>query len=376
MRITIVMGFFLPVPPLAGGATEKSWDILSREFAKRGHDVTVISRRWNQLRNVELREGVRHLRLPGYSHTSNLLTNLWRDLLWSLRVWKALPDADVTVVNCVTLPLWLGRFRRGAGKIVLMPGRTPKGQFRHYAPVDRVLAVSSSMLGALLIENPGLASVTRLSGYPINWEGLACAQIERGDVITIGYVGRLHQEKGLDQLVAAVALLSRLPDLGTWRVILCGPADIARGGSGPNYLSTLEIAFRSLLPPQQWSILPPNFDEGALATIYRSIDVFCYPSTSAGETFGVAVAEAMASGAVPVVSQLACFTDFVRDGHNGLTFDHTAGDAAAHLADCLAKLLRDPLLRARLKQAAQSDARQYDFPEFASRLLEDFSALK
>ena len=47
MRITIVNGFFLPVPPISGGSTEKSWYNLAREFVARGHSVTMVSRRWS-----------------------------------------------------------------------------------------------------------------------------------------------------------------------------------------------------------------------------------------------------------------------------------------------------------------------------------------
>ena len=36
MRITIVTGFFLPVPPVRGGSTEKIWHRLAREFAAAG----------------------------------------------------------------------------------------------------------------------------------------------------------------------------------------------------------------------------------------------------------------------------------------------------------------------------------------------------
>src|SRR5690606_4540534 len=91
VRITIVLGFFLPVPPLAGGASEKSWHGLAREFAAQGHDVTVISREWPGLPFTENEGRVRHLRLRGYAHTANLARNLWRDFLWSLRVSRALP---------------------------------------------------------------------------------------------------------------------------------------------------------------------------------------------------------------------------------------------------------------------------------------------
>ena len=65
MRITIVNGFFLPVPPISGGSTEKSWYNLAREFVTRGHEVTMFSRRWRGFPKKETSEGIRHVRLPG-----------------------------------------------------------------------------------------------------------------------------------------------------------------------------------------------------------------------------------------------------------------------------------------------------------------------
>src|SRR6185312_1765336 len=106
MRISIVNGFFLPVPPVAGGATEKSWFNLARILAERGHDVTVISRRWPAFPNEEIRDGIRHIRLRGFDHRPQLWRNLLLDFLWSWRVFFALPTADIVVVNAVTLPAW------------------------------------------------------------------------------------------------------------------------------------------------------------------------------------------------------------------------------------------------------------------------------
>ena len=49
MKITIVQGAFLPVPPLLGGAVEKCWQALGQEFARRGHQVTHVSRAYGDL---------------------------------------------------------------------------------------------------------------------------------------------------------------------------------------------------------------------------------------------------------------------------------------------------------------------------------------
>jgi glycosyltransferase involved in cell wall biosynthesis len=378
MRINVVMGFFLPMPPAAGGATEKSWHGLAREFARLGHEVTVISRTWPGWPASEVLDGVRHLRLDGHAHTHSLLRNLWHDYRWSRRVGPALPAADITIVNAVALPVWLRRRHPRAGRVVVMPGRVPKGQFRVYRSIDRVIAVSSPVRDAVVAENPRLAPAIQLHGYPIDWTGLAQRSPETPrPEITVGYVGRIHREKGLSLLTGAAALLAAQSDLPRWRVLLAGPVDVTQGGSGEPYARELDAALQAAVGAGRYERLPAAFESEALAQIYHRIDVFCYPSCSArGETFGVAVAEAMAAGAVPVVSGLRCFTDFVQDGATGRVFDQTAPDATAQLATALGGLLRDPAERSRLATAARVATRRYDFPEFAASLLADFSTLK
>jgi glycosyltransferase involved in cell wall biosynthesis len=377
MRITIVNGFFFPVPPLAGGSTEKSWFQLGREFAARGHQVVSLSRRWPGLPDRDVVAGVQHVRLPGHDHHHARWQNLLQDLRWSIRVHRALPPADIVICNVLTLPLWLRRIRPQAGRVVVLTGRMPKGQYRWYGGVDRVFAVSSAVRRRVLAENPRLLPVVRNLGYPIAWSELSRprAALPDGSPLTIGFVGRLHREKGLDLLVAALALLARRP-LPAWRVQLCGPGDVARGGSGDDYVRALETKLAAFLPRERFTVQPPVFDDAGLADVYRGIDLFCYPSLAEqGETFGVAVAEAMAAGAVPIVSRLECFSDFVEAGVNGMVFDHRHPDAAMSLANDLSALLTDPARRATLATAAQRTVQRYDLPEFATRLLEDFSTL-
>ncbi len=377
MRITIVSGFFLPVPPVSGGATEKSWYQLARIFAARGHAVTFISRRWPGWPNDETVDGIRHLRLPGADHHRSIGRNLLADFIWSWRVFFALPAADIIVVNTVALPAWLGWLKPRAGRVVLMTGRMPKGQYRPYRRIARVLAASSFVRDRVLRENPGLAPVARVYGYPIDWQLLHPADAAPPPAeVTLGFVGRLHREKGLLLLADAVAIVAQAPDLPPWRLLLCGPADAARGGSGEEFRTQLARKFSAALPGDRFTLLEPQFDARALAAVYQRIGIFCYPSLAEqGETFGVAVAEAMAAGATPVVSRLGCFADFVHDGQNGLVFDHAAPDAAARLAATLVRLLRDPDLRRQLGERARQDARAYDYSVYAAALLADFEQL-
>ena len=296
----------------------------------------------------------------------------------------ALPDADIVVVNAVALPIWLGWLKPRAGRVVIMTGRMPKGQYRRYRSIARVLAASSYVLERVVAENPALAPVARVRGYPIDWQLLTAEtgatpaglpEIPAGEVV-LGYVGRIHEEKGLLLLADAVKLLAATPGLPPWRLLLCGPADVARGGSGVVFRGQLLHRLSTAMAPNRFTLLDPEFNERTLAGVYRRIGIFCYPSLAAqGETFGVAVAEAMAAGAVPVVSRLACFTDFVRAGQNGLVFDHAAPDAAAQLAAALIRLLGEAGLRERLAAAARADARTYDYATYAEDLLADFAQL-
>ena len=376
MRITIVSGFFLPMPPVAGGATEKSWYQLARRFVARGHQVTIVSRRWPGMADEETVEGINYRRLPGHNHRARLWQNLALDFLWSWRVFFALPAADIVIVNAVALPVWLSRLKSAAGRVVVLVGRTPKGQYRCYPRLARVLVPSSIVLAQTVAENPQLAPVCRISGYPIGAAALRRESAPAPAVLTFGYVGRLHEEKGLRLLAAALRLVAATPDLPPWRMVLCGPEDVARGGSGAAFRQEIEQALRGCLPADAVTFLAPQFDDAALARVYQSIDLFCYPSQAEqGETFGVAIAEAMAAGAVPIVSQLACFTDFVHDGDNGLVFDHRAADAPARLAAALVRLLREPDLRRRLAVAATHTAQHYDYGAFADTLLADFAQL-
>ncbi len=62
-------------------------------------------------------------------------------------------------------------------------------------------------------------------------------------------------------------------------------------------------------------------NQAYMPVMYQACDLFCLPSKGPGETWGLAVNEAMASGKAIVVSDKAgCAVDLVKDDYNGITF--------------------------------------------------------
>jgi glycosyltransferase involved in cell wall biosynthesis len=194
--------------------------------------------------------------------------------------------------------------------------------------------------------------------------------------LVIGYVGRLNPEKGLEQLIDAAAWLRRQPGLPPWQLVIIGPHSVAGGGGGDDYQRSLEARARAALPESHFEFTGPIYDAEKLARRYGEIDLFCYPTLAEqGEGLSVAPIEAMAAGAVPIVSDLECYRDLIVPGENGLLFDHRAPDAVAALGAQLAALLRDPERRARLAARAQADARRFDYAAITAQLLDDFLQL-
>jgi glycosyltransferase involved in cell wall biosynthesis len=106
-----------------------------------------------------------------------------------------------------------------------------------------------------------------------------------------------------------------------------------------------------------------RLDREALAALFASADLFVWPALD--EPFGFAFLEAQAAG-LPVAGGAARgVVDVVRDGHTGLLAPQ--GDAAA-LAGAVVALLRDPVRRAAMGEAARAFAEANDLAAGARRL--------
>ncbi len=374
MHITIVQGAFLPVPPLLGGAMEKLWFGLAPEFVRRGHRVTYISRQFESLPAQETLAGVEHLRVPSFDAPKNKVLYRALDFLYAWRVRRRLPVADIIVTNTIWLPMLLRDER--AGRLCVQVARYPKGQMRLYRHAARLHTLSSPVAEAIRGELPAVAQKVKVIPPDLGSEPppLDAAALAAPRPPVILYLGRIHPEKGLDILLRAFGqFLEQRGGGSDWRLQLAGPVAARMGGGGEQYQAQLETLSAPFRDRVDWL----GFVSGeALRDVYRQASIFVYPSVAEkGETFGLAPLEAMALGCPAVVSDLACFRDFIVDGETGLVFDHRGPDPAANLGAKLQQLASDPALRARLVRQGYDRAREFTREKVAALYLEDFARL-
>jgi glycosyltransferase involved in cell wall biosynthesis len=211
----------------------------------------------------------------------------------------------------------------------------------------------------------------RVIAYPLSDRYLQPEPGETGQ--TLLYTGRVHPEKGVHLLIQAFAQLPAALR-AAWKLQIVGPSEIAYGGGGETYLTELRAAAASVQANVEF--VGRVFDEDRLIRYYSGASIFVYPSLAErGETFGLAVLEAMAAGCAPLVSDLACFRDFIRPEVNGQVFNHRSPDPVGTLVSVLAAMMRDREFTNRIRQAAWMTARDYTLPKIASEFLADFAQL-
>jgi glycosyltransferase involved in cell wall biosynthesis len=257
--------------------------------------------------------------------------------------------------------------RRNAGRIYVHVARFPKGQLVLYQRADRFQAVSSAVANAIKSQTPSLASRVVTICNPVSSKYFTNSP----KVPTVLFVGRIAREKGVHLLIHAFLRIKGKSSDAQWKLRIIGPHGLEHGGDGALYLEELKTLAAPL--GERCEFTGPIFDEGALIRQYASAGIFVYPSLAAkGESFGLAPLEAMASGCAVIVSNLACFADYVRRDTNALQFDPGANNSIDRLADCLSSLTADEHKRERLAEAGQSTAKEFLVPTIAGKMLEDF----
>lgn len=208
-----------------------------------------------------------------------------------------------------------------------------------------------------ILRRKGFAGIVRNLGLGVDVDRFhpdpappPAAGARAGDGLRIGYVGRLEAHKGVDVLVAALALVPE--------------ASLAVIGDGPERPAIEAMVAERGLAGRVG--IRGFLDHDDLPAFYRSIDVLAVPSLETPgwiEQFGRVAVEAMASGRPVVASASGSLVEVVGDA--GVLVP--PGDAAA-LAEAL-RSLAPAGTRSRLAELAVERARTWSWPEVASRHL-------
>ena len=340
---------------------------LSRELARRGHDVKILtpcSRPEPEISDLEVLTFGRTVPLPTAGSIARISFSVWHEP--RLRATLENERFDIVHVHEPLMPMFalmatyfspsptIGTFHaynEGPGRGYIM-----------WKPVLKRAAVRLS--GRIAVSEPARQYVMRY--FPADYEVIPNGidvdrfatparrpEIFRDDCINILFLGRLNEKrKGLRYLLGAYSMLKwEYPNL---RLIVAGP-----GKPDPDSYRIMgersinDVIFTGVVPHEE---LPGYF---------QSADVFCSPATG-NESFGYVLAEAMAASRPIVATDIPGFATLVRDGREGLLVPPKDEHA---LADALRTLISDPALRARMGAAGRASVDDYRWDRVAGRVV-------
>jgi glycosyltransferase involved in cell wall biosynthesis len=374
VRIVQVSPFFFP----HAGGVESHVRSLAGEFARQGHDVTVVTSRHDPSLPVEeWFEGYRILRAKTWTvlyntpiapATRRLLSSVTGDVfhlhfpppLTSYYAVRGLQRSRVP--RCLTYhcDLYLGgvigSLLTGLYSALFLPptlGRVERviAHTRSYADTSRALR------GRPLAIIPSGVDTRRfrpdLDGSAIRERlGLLGRRV-------LVFTGRLVPHKGVDVILRA---LRELPD------------DVALilVGHGPRLTELLSLARRLGVGSRVRFCTEVSDEE--LPLYLRAADLFVFPSQNRLEGFGLVVAEAMASGLPVIIADMPGVREVIEPGREGLLVEPLiAHDLVARIRE----LLDDPVRRAAMGAAARKRAvERYSLEIVAQQLLTVYEGLR
>lgn len=334
MRILHVYKDYAPV----AGGIENHIRWLGESQARHGHDVSVLVTNPNGQPAHETLHGVKIWRLRRLATVAS--TPLAPGFPLALRRMR--PD-----ITHLQFPYPVGEVSQW------IAGRRPyvisyqsdvvkqKSILAVYRPfMMRILRAAAAVMAssaAYAASSPVLSQLDNVTVVPLGIDPLPYRTRQHGPAAeaTILFVGRHRYYKGVDDLIRAMAGVHG--------------AQLVIAGDGPETAAWVALA-QSLGVTDRVRFIG-HVPGDALATLYASADIFCLPSNSRAEAFGLVLLEAMAAGLPCVTTELGTGTSFVvAHGQTGFVVPPRAPMA---LADALNRLVADPALRAALGRAGR-----------------------
>ncbi len=171
-------------------------------------------------------------------------------------------------------------------------------------------------------------------------------------MLNVLYLGRIERRKGLKFLLRAIPTIrEHFPNT---RFLI--------GGEGP-----LRAGFERLVAQAGWRdvVFLGRVPAEQVPALYTSAHVFCAPNTG-GESQGIVLLEALASGRAVVASDIPGFRSVIEQQRDGLL---TPPKRSEELAWAICHLLGDEAERARLGVAGRQRADAFSWERVATQVL-------
>ena len=380
MRICHVAPELLPVPPTKGGAIERWIRDAAGRLARRGHELHVISRDHGDGATSMSEGGVHYHFVPIPSRLdAGLPAGAVRGAWYYSRVRALVAALQPDVVHHHSRPagLWISSGRTRS--VISLHSMAYGWGFgyrgwdrplftRGLQAASRVLCVSDFIRRHTIGRYPSIAAKALTVYNGVDGNTFAPRPIdESGGKLTVLYVGRVEQRKGVHVIVDAFerVISPRVP-AATLKIV--GPSSYwKRGDNG--YYDTLS---KRCAGNPRIELGGPTYDDAELSEIYRSAAVAVVPSTFP-EALGLTSLEAQASGVPVVVSDAGGLPETVSPGRSGFVF---ANHNVEQLGELVVDLLANPSRRKTMGAAARDWAMaNFSWDVIAARLEAEYASV-
>jgi phosphatidylinositol alpha-mannosyltransferase len=369
MRIALVS----PYSWTYGGGVNRHVEALAEQFLARGEHVRVLAP-WDPPDAVTRRL---HRSTPELREAPDYLVPLGRTIGWgangAVSNLSSFPDGpvrlrrelnsghyDVVHVHEPPAPLisWDASTFRGAPVVGTFHAYATKAVPNHMATLLGARRTFNQLSSRIAVSEAAAWTGRRWFGgdYAIIPNGVDVEAAHAGpkppaDHLRLLFVGRAEERKGLPVLLAAFqALVEHVPARLT--VVGADPEEVRRTIADPDVAARVDTLGK-VSDADLWKVL-------------GEADVLCAPSL-AGESFGMVLIEAMASGTAVIASEIAGYNDVVTDGVDGVLVPPADPQA---LGEELLALWHEPERRAAIGEAGRHSAQRYAWPHIADEVNE------
>ena len=360
MKIALVSPYDTGHP---GGVFEHIGHLRS-EFVRHGHDVTVLAPRGRK-GGLEVRDGFygigRTVPIPANGSTVRVTFDV--TLYTAVKTLLRNEQFDVIHLHEPLIPVLPYLVLLNSRAVNVATFHAFRASSPWYTAFKPYMTFMMSRLDArIAVSEPARNFVSQYFHGPYDivpngidvdrFHDIAPFPWARDGIPRILFVGRFNEpRKGFKYLLRAMPLVhQQFPEA---RLVVVG------GGKRDRFDGLMErhgvrnVDFVGLASPAD------------LPRYYASCDLFCAPSIS-GESFGIVLLEAMASGRPAVAGDIPGYRSVMTNGREGLL---TPPKDPQALALAIVRLLSDAPLRRRMAADGRETAAHYAWPQIASRVL-------